>query len=313
MTRSEIYHALQKEYGAKSDVEGFRIIAGDYLVIALAIQVSELFVMKLTGALFALSFLGICLVLASRYRGLEILVHEASHNNVFRTRRFNQSMQFLFAYPVFLHVQTYAKIHLEHHQLIGDFEKDPDILIYKKWGLDKLPDNKLLVLFLRPMSFFFTWDHLRTTFYAFWKTKADRPGKIIFWAVVIGVIAVFNLWYYFAVYYLVPFYLLLPILRFYARANEHTGVDFSVDSKSARNNLGLFNRFILHPHGDGYHQVHHLAASIPFFNLPGAHKFLVKHNVEFLDSYNPVESLKKMEQGCIDVLSKSDLKSKPMW
>jgi len=303
MINKEIYRVLIEKFGKKSNFEGFKAILIDYLIIGITVFLSEEWVMHMTGVLFFSCYFLICIILASRYRGFEILVHEASHNNVFATNAYNRNFQFLFAYPVFLHVRTYAKIHLEHHQLIGDFEKDPDILIYKKWGLDKLPENKLWVLYLRPLSLFFTWDHLRTTFLNFWLIKEDRLTKIIYWSIVLLVITLFDGWYYVGVYYLIPFYILLPVLRFYARANEHTGVDFSIESRSARNNLGFFHRYILHPHGDGYHQVHHLVASVPFFNLPKAHHFLLTNNFKFLDSNSPITSLAMMEKGCKDTES----------
>jgi fatty acid desaturase len=285
-------------FGKKSDSKGLLIIVGDYFIIAIAILLGE-FIREFTSSVVFFFFYAIlCFVLASRYRAFEILVHEASHNNVFNTRRYNRMLQFLFAYPVFLYVQKYVSIHLAHHRLIGDFENDPDILIYKKWGLDKLPQNKLWILYIRPLILYFTFDYFRTTFLNFWKVKEERFGKLLYWVVILLIIWATNTIPIFLLYYCVPFLLLLPILRFYARANEHTGVDFEIANKSARNNIGFFHNYILHPHGDGYHQIHHLFPSVPFYNLSKVHQFLLNNGMEFLDSYNPIISLKFIGTGC---------------
>jgi len=295
-----ISKAVYTAFGRKSDAKGLLIIAGDYFIIAITILLGE-YIRKFAPPAVYFSFYVVsCFVLASRYRAFEILVHEASHNNVFKTRSHNRTLQFLFAYPVFLDVQKYVDIHLAHHRLIGDFENDPDILIYKKWGLDKLPKNKLWILYIRPLILYFTFDYFRTTFFNFWKYREQRLGKLLYWVVVLLIILTTKSMPVFLMYYCVPFFILLPILRFYARANEHTGVDFTVASKSARNNIGFFHNYILHPHGDGYHQIHHLFPSVPFYNLPKVHQFLLNNGMEFLDSYNPIFSLKFIETGCTD-------------
>jgi fatty acid desaturase len=310
MEDKEIAKVVLARYGVKSDFKGLLAIATDYGVIALAILVNEWIRVSSSSWLFYGTYLVTCFILASRYRGFEILVHEASHNNVFDTRRFNRRLQFLFAYPVFLHVQSYVRIHMAHHQQIGDFENDPDILIYKKWGLDKLPENKLWVLYLRPLALYFTWDYFRGTFANYWRTEADRLSKVAYWATVLALLYYFDAWGIFLMYYAMPFFILLPILRFHARANEHTAVDFNSPDKSARNNLGLFHTFILHPHGDGYHQIHHLYPFVPFYNLPKVHRFLLDNNRKYIDSYNFIHSLRLMEAGCKEPLLKE---SKRTW
>lgn len=309
MTDKEISKIVLTRFGGRSNVRGFLAIATDYSVIAVTILASEWIRASYPSWLFYGAYVAACFILASRYRGLEILVHEASHNNVFDTRIFNRKLQFLFAYPVFLHVQSYVGIHMAHHQQIGDFDNDPDILIYKKWGLDKLPENKVWVLYVRPLILFFTLDYFRSTFANYWRIKADRLSKAIYWAAVLAVLYYADAWSLVFVYYVIPFFILLPILRFHARANEHTAVDFNFAHKSARNNLGFFHTCILHPHGDGYHQIHHLYPSVPFYNLPKVHRFLLDNNREYIDSYNFIHSLRLMEAGCKEPLIRQPKKS----
>lgn len=298
LTDKNLSEIVLTRFGVRNNIRGFLAIGMDYTVLVITILICEWVKFIAPFWTFCTTYGVACFVLASRYRAFEILVHEASHNNVFATRKFNRKFQFLFAYPVFLHVQSYVGIHMAHHQQIGDFESDPDILIYKKWGLDKLPENKVWVLYIRPLILYFTIDFFRTTFTNYWRIKNDRLTKILYWGCLLALIVSFNAGSIALLYYIIPFFVLLPILRFHARANEHTSVDFNFPHKSARNNLGFFQTYILHPHGDGYHQIHHLYPSVPFYNLPKVHQFLLRNKREYIDSYNFFHSLRLMENGC---------------
>ncbi|MBL6447572.1 fatty acid desaturase [Fulvivirga sp. 29W222] len=279
------------QFKRKSNILGFYYIFLNYVMIALLALSTLLLYSILSITFFIPIYLVISIILASSWRRFEILVHEASHNNVFKTKSFNRKFEFLFSYPVFLDVNTYCMLHGQHHRLIGDFNSDPDLLIYEKWGLHDLPNNKRWVMIIRPLSLYFSLEFFKVTFKNFWVKKKKRINKVIFWMLIVTCIALTNSWSQVGLIYGIPFFVVLPILRFYARANEHTGVDFSDNELNARNNLGLFNRYVLHPYGDAYHQIHHLYPNIPFYNLSTAHKYLVnKKNKVFLDSHSIYET-----------------------
>ena len=77
------------------------------------------------GAALALNF--VALVGVARFqRGLECLVHEASHYNWTRRRRLNDALaNLLAALPVFSTVQEYRVGHFVHHRKKGTAD-DPD-------------------------------------------------------------------------------------------------------------------------------------------------------------------------------------------
>jgi fatty acid desaturase len=78
-----------------------------------------------------------------------------------------------------------------------------------------------------------------------------------------------------ALYWCVPFFLVLPILRFIAEAEEHVYAGATTIGAATVSNLGWLHRWMFHPHGDGYHALHHLRPAIPHHRLAIAHRRLL--------------------------------------
>jgi fatty acid desaturase len=68
-------------------------------------------------------------------------------------------------------------------------------------------------------------------------------------------------------------------MRFLAEVSEHMGLEWTTEFGTTRNKLGWVQDHIMHPHGDGYHLVHHLYPQIPHHNLPKAHQLLMQDPV----------------------------------
>jgi fatty acid desaturase len=58
--------------------------------------------------------------------------------------------------------------------------------------------------------------------------------------------------------WLVAFPVALPLVRFVAESSEHVYEGTSTVFDATITNLGFLQRFMFHPHNDGYHTVHHL-------------------------------------------------------
>ena len=221
------------------------------------------------------------LVIASRMRALENLVHEASHNNLFSSPRLHQRLEFLYAFPVFRLLKDYRRSHLMHHKHLGDPLKHPDLVQLYILGLDCLPERPLWCLFGIPLTGFLTYQYLRTTFYEFWESRSSRFSKTVFWITIALVVVYTATLHLFVYYYLVPLLVILPTIRYWAEVSEHLGLDLRADFGNSRTNIGFVHRWYLNPHNDGYHSVHHLCSQIPFHLLPEAHEHLMKESREF--------------------------------
>lgn len=250
--------SIAKKYHKRSNLRGLFAIGSDWLVIVL-FSVLCIISFQNVSLFFAVPlYLVSAVIIASRFRGFENLVHEASHYNLFTKKEWNDLLEILFAIPVFRLVQDYRQSHLTHHLHLGDLSVDPDIQRYERLGINQLPKNYVWIMFGRPLLGYHTFEYVTNTLKDFWTSPTSYTVKSIFWVSILALIAVFNLWTEALLFWIIPFFVILPITRFWAEAAEHSSLDLNHEVGASRNNIGwLLHRFILHPHNDGYHEVHH--------------------------------------------------------
>ena len=105
---------------ARSDMTGLLCVAHAWIVIGVAMAVYALWPNPLT-------FLGAVIVIGGRQLGLAILMHDAAHGVLTRTRWLNEWVgQWLVAYPVLGNMVTYRHYHLIHHRTTQQPD-DPDL------------------------------------------------------------------------------------------------------------------------------------------------------------------------------------------
>lgn len=288
---------IYRNYRTKSNFKGFQAIGLNWIKVMLYSFFTLYAWNSFSTNYFLATYFVLSILLALTYRGFENLVHEASHYNLFKTRAWNDHLQAAFAFPVFKEVSLYRLFHDLHHMFLGDKEKDPDMQMYIDWGLDRLTkQNFWWLIIVRPI-FYMPWYFLNNTFASFWKDKNERGGKFMFWFFVILIVTFFDFWSGFLLVYVFPFGILLPMIRFWCESSEHIGFDLNETIPNSRNNLG-FVHSIMHPFGDGYHQIHHDASYISWYHLPKVHKELNKANNEYEQrtqtSYGFFETFKLM-------------------
>ncbi|KAL9586793.1 MAG: hypothetical protein Q9212_000679 [Teloschistes hypoglaucus] len=291
---------IARTYRERDAIKTFVAILNNYVVAFSCIGMSEFAAGALSlprgvrGAIYLLAVL----IIASRMRALENLVHEASHNNLFESAYSHRHFQFLYAFPVFKIVEDYRRSHLVHHKHLGDRQRDPDILRLFSLGLDQLPERPNWYLFGLPMTGFLTYEYLTTSFWEFWESSTCRSAKTIYWTLVMLGISYWDLYRGFLYYYAVPFLVVLPVTRYWAEISEHLGLDLRGEFGSSRTNIGVLHQWYLNPHNDGYHAVHHLCSQVPFHLLPKAHTKLMEASKDFAQettfSYGILESFRQM-------------------
>jgi fatty acid desaturase len=221
-------------------------------------------------------------VLSARsMRGLECLVHDASHLNWSRRRSRNDlAANLLAAWPVMNDVASYRVTHLAHHRGLGS-DDDTDLARWQRLELGELRRRELhqfaIGLLRRLIPYLTGW---------WWAIGLDRKtiGKFVLWHAALLIVAclffapslIFAVW---LLGWVLPFVLVLPIIRFVGEIEEHRYDGASSVIEATYTNTGVLHRLVFHPHSDAYHTFHHIFASIPFYRVPRLHRRLMAENL----------------------------------
>ena len=98
-------------------------------------------------------------------------------------------------------------------------------------------------------------------------------------------------------FFLIPFVGVLPFIRFVAETGKHNYTESTIYAATI-SNIGFIHRWSFHPHGDGFHVLHHLYPSVPQFKLASRNRFFLciesrdpafrfEETHRFLESLNP--------------------------
>ncbi|MCC2447567.1 fatty acid desaturase family protein [Bacillus cereus] len=224
------------------------------------------------------------LIIGSRMRGLDIMMHEASHNMLFENRKLNKWVTCFFAaFPIMISYQTYCKGHMTHHKYLWS-EVDPDLIRYRIFGLDDPEQNRIrffIFHFLKPLFLVhvprYILGMVKVSMYSKDEPRLDRYARNIFWLAIIISSIVFGFWKIILLFWIVPFLTTFQILKYWAEMAEHAGLENEHEIFASRNSFGnWYERFLLHPHHNSYHLVHHLFPAVPHYNIKKAHLILMK-------------------------------------
>jgi len=223
-----------------------------------------------------MTWLPIAVGVARSLRGLECLVHEASHYNwIRRSPCWNDRVaNILAAMPVFSSVQSFRAGHLVHHRDYATVA-DPDRDRYRRLRIDDLDRSSAGRYTLGLIK--------RIVPYAkgFWATGTTKTtvaygvvwhlGYLVPLGLLVGVGKAAMLW---LLYFVAPFILVLTPLRFVAEAAKHCYDHGNNVFETTISNIGPLHRWLFHPVNDGFHTLHHVAPRIPHHRLRVAHEWL---------------------------------------
>lgn len=223
-------------------------------------------------------------IIATRQNALvDALGHDATHFNLFSSKKVNRSLDFLLFIPFLYSFEMYRKEHSIHHARLMQ-EDDPAFQNYQHWGvLDEKP-NWLWIWWIRPFLLYDLPSILSDT----WKGMRDdgefRWKMLAFWGPLIGLSVWLGFWDIFLLYWVVPLLWLVPVIEFWTEVADHIALKGSGDTRDSR---GLFLGRFLRGHNDGYHTLHHLYPRIPWFHTKRATRDWEKlQEVEKIHSLN---------------------------
>ncbi|SDX35882.1 Fatty acid desaturase [Marininema mesophilum] len=255
----------------------FFAIGLDWLIIASAIGMYYLYP-SIWVYLLTITIIG------SRMRGLDIMMHESSHHMLFKNRKLNKWVaSFFAAFPILISHHAYRKGHMVHHKYLWS-EMDPDFQRYQLVGLDTPPTSRIQFLLrhcLRPLFLIhlpiYLMGMLKVTMYAKDEPRFDVVIRVTYWTLIITASIVFDFWLEFILFWFVPFFTTLQIIKYWAEMAEHAGLESDNELFASRNSFGnWFERKLIHPHRNSFHLVHHLFPAVPHYNIKKAHLLLME-------------------------------------
>ncbi len=243
--------------------------------------------------------IGIALfVIAARQLGLAVVMHEAAHRTLFKSRAWNDwAGNWLAAYPVWTDTAPYRNYHLAHHARTGTME-DPDLGLVTPFPITPASFRRkvwrdlsgqtgvkqAILVFKRDMGLLGGRRNQRN----FGLSGGERPDVgwhkiapvaitnlvLLLILTLAGHPALYLLW---VVAWLTTYRL---VTRIRAIA-EHSMVPDQLDPlrNTRTTRVRWWERFLVAPNLVNYHYEHHLMMTVPHHNLPKLHRVLVERGL----------------------------------
>lgn len=280
------------EVTAKSDLRAAWLLGCNVLIVVAAFALAAVWPNLLT-VVIAVALLG------ARQLGFGILMHEAGHRLLFRSRAANEWVGiWLIAPPTFGNMAAYMRGHLEHHRLAGT-EDDPDLANYRDYPI---PRSRLRRKLWRDISGQTGWKTVQRIGLGLRhlprldaETRASLLRGVGFNALLLLLlVALGQGWLY--LLWLFAFVCVNPLVSRIRQVGEHAAVPdrLAADPRDHTRTIvpSWLARLFICPHQVSYHLEHHLLPSVPIYRLRRLHELLLRNGcyagVSFPRGYLPL-------------------------
>ena len=270
----------------RSDLMGAWLIVHCWGTIALAVALFAIWPNPVTFVLAVI-------VIGSRQLGLAILMHEAAHNALFRTRRLNDVVgEWLCGRPILAELAAYRHYHLTHHRFTQT-DKDPDLVLSSKFPTTRASLKRkftrdltgqtgikqLIAQIMMSVRLAGDDEAVASAASDFAQSfKARDLWKSL--PVVIGIIVAMGLigdWWWGLAFWLLPYLTWFQFVLRVRNIAEHGATEQSENPlQNVRTTLaGPLARLLVAPYWVNYHLEHHMVMHVPCWQLARMHKMLV--------------------------------------
>jgi fatty acid desaturase len=270
----------------RSDIMGFWLVLHCWLVIGFAIALFALWPNPLTFVL-AVVFIG------SRQLGLAILMHEAAHVALFRTRAVNEfSGEWLCGRPIMAELLAYRHYHLTHHRFTQT-DKDPDLALSAKFptshasirrkflrDLSGQTGVKLLVhqvlTAIRLAGDDDAIDAAKTDAAQAFKSTDLFKSLAVFGAIGLTISLIGDWWWGLA-FWVLPYLTWFQFVLRVRNIAEHGATEASENplQNVRTTHANWIARALVAPYWVNYHLEHHMVMHVPCWKLPAMHRVLL--------------------------------------
>ncbi|WP_050929031.1 fatty acid desaturase family protein [Aestuariivita boseongensis] len=271
----------------RSDAMGVWLILHCWGVIALAV------------ALFAwlpnpITFVLAVMIIGSRQLGLAILMHEAAHNALFKTRAVNEFVgEWLCGRPILAELSAYRHYHLTHHRFTQT-DKDPDLVLSSKFPTSHASLKRKFIRDLTgqtgfkqlagqiAMSLRLAGDDdaikaANSDFAQAFKARDLWKSFPVFLGIIV-LMGVIGEWWYGLAFWLLPFLTWFQLVLRVRNIAEHGATEQSENplQNVRTTHAGPIARALVAPYWVNYHLEHHMVMHVPCWKLRHMHDALIE-------------------------------------
>lgn len=275
---------------ARSDFAGALLILHCWGVIAAAIALFAFWPNPMT-ALLAILLIG------SRQLGLAILMHEAAHNALFKTRVLNEWVgTWLCGWAIMADLPAYRHYHLTHHRYTQT-ERDPDLALSRNFptsraslrrkftrdltgqtGLKQLISQ--ITMFIRLAGDDDALQAAKGDAAQAFKSNSIITAFPVFFGIALA-ISLLGEWWWGIAFWIVPYLTWFQFVLRVRNIAEHGATDMSDDPlRNVRTTrAGPIAKTFIAPYWVNYHLEHHMIMHVPCWRLPRLHTLLLKQGL----------------------------------
>lgn len=269
----------------RSNVMGALLVLHCWAVIAGAVALFAIWPNPLTGLLAVM-------LIGSRQLGLAILMHEAAHNALFKSRRLNDIVgEWMCGRPIMAELHAYRHYHLQHHRHTQT-DKDPDLVLSEKFPTSKASLRRKFIRDLtgqtgvkQLLAQIAMTVRLAGDDDAIEAAKPDMAQafksrhlfmSLPIFAAVMVVMGLFGDWWYGLAFWLLPYLTWFQLVLRVRNIAEHGATERSENPlRNVRTTLaGPVTRALVAPYWVNYHLEHHMVMHVPCWRLPHMHALL---------------------------------------
>jgi fatty acid desaturase len=213
------------------------------------------------------------LLIASRLKGLNNIVHECSHRAFSASREFNERVGSILSVVLLTDYASYKEEHGSHHRALGDYARDLDFQLRRPLAHDRPFSWRRVLVQIATLQFlWFYVPRLRLT-------KPEHLTGLVGFALVLGAL-VWRGAYHAALALALAHLVFLALHRFVIDIVDHGGIyAANVDELYKSRNFIIGDavlREIVFPRNDCYHLIHHLYPYLPVASFGEAHALLME-------------------------------------
>ncbi|ETW12255.1 fatty acid desaturase [Roseivivax marinus] len=271
---------------ARSDLWGVWLVAHCWGLILGSVALFAIWPNVLTFALAVI-------VIGSRQLGLAILMHEAAHNALFKSRRLNEwAGEWLCGRPIIADLPEYRRYHLTHHRYTQT-ERDPDLRLSKPFPTTRASLRRKLIRDItgqtglkqraQQIMFAFKMAHEVEGTPSSQDLAQAFSGPVIGRAILANIVLFGVFWaitshaWAWLAFWALPLLTWFQVVLRVRNIAEHGAVETSPDPlrNTRTTHANWIERLLVAPYWVNYHLEHHLVMHVPAHNLPKLHRMML--------------------------------------